>query len=262
MKKIISVVLAISIVISLISSAYCHSGRLDNDGGHNNTSDGTYHYHVGRWAGWIVQSKGIIPSPETGIFEPDLIKKVEKEMYNDIENHWAKDSIESVSNLGIFNGYPDGSFKPDVKLTREQTSKILCVGLDLDLDLNTSNINTYVDVSTDRWSYNYIETTKDYIKDYGDKFKPDIAITRQDSIVAMCKIASIYSNVLSSNEAREILKGKFTDYENVSSDNLVYVALAVELGLVKGYPDGTLRPDGTFSRAEAVTMLDRMMLKE
>lgn len=38
---------------------------------------------------------------------------------------WAKDSIYSMKNLGIINGYSDGSFKPDNNVTRAELAKIL-----------------------------------------------------------------------------------------------------------------------------------------
>ena len=39
---------------------------------------------------------------------------------NDYQNHWAKEDIEKMKELGIMSGFPDGSFKPDEILTRAQ----------------------------------------------------------------------------------------------------------------------------------------------
>ena len=38
----------------------------------------------------------------------------------DITNHWAKDNIERVKDLGIMHGFEDGDFKPDEPVTRAQ----------------------------------------------------------------------------------------------------------------------------------------------
>lgn len=50
-------------------------------------------------------------------------------IYNDIENHWAKDDILAVekANSKLFDGFPDGSFKPDEPITRGQLAKIIRV---------------------------------------------------------------------------------------------------------------------------------------
>lgn len=47
MKRFISAICIISTIILVSQSTYAHPGRLDKNGGHHKTSDGTYHYHLG-----------------------------------------------------------------------------------------------------------------------------------------------------------------------------------------------------------------------
>ncbi len=46
-------------------------------------------------------------------------------LFSDINGHWAKDSIEYVANLGLLKGYEDGTFKPDVKMSRAEVATVL-----------------------------------------------------------------------------------------------------------------------------------------
>lgn len=45
--------------------------------------------------------------------------------YNDITDHWAKENIEKMTENGLLNGYPDGTFRPDEPIKRAETAEIL-----------------------------------------------------------------------------------------------------------------------------------------
>jgi hypothetical protein len=51
------------------------------------------------------------------------------DMYKDLNNHWSKEYVEIIERHmpNIFNGFPDGTFKPDKPLTRGEIAKIICV---------------------------------------------------------------------------------------------------------------------------------------
>lgn len=55
-------------------------------------------------------------------------------LFSDIENHWAKAFIEQAAAAKMINGYPDGTFKPENKLTRTQAASILVRTLGLETD--------------------------------------------------------------------------------------------------------------------------------
>jgi len=60
---------------------------------------------------------GLVRLPD----EIPTIKKEEIKMeFKDIGNHWAKQEIEFITDKGIMNGYPDGTFQPDKALTRAE----------------------------------------------------------------------------------------------------------------------------------------------
>lgn len=57
---------------------------------------------------------------------PEKIDMEVKDMFKDIEkNRWSKEAIEWANNNGLIKGFPDGTFRPEDKLTREQICIIL-----------------------------------------------------------------------------------------------------------------------------------------
>ena len=76
--------------------------------------------------------------------------------YNDVpENHWAYTYIENATENGIFEGYEDGSFKPDKQLTHEELTKVIISLMKDKLnDIPSDNLNDDMpnrDYWTNRW---------------------------------------------------------------------------------------------------------------
>lgn len=79
----------------------------------------------------------------------DLDVKSERSRYKDVkEDHWAKDYITAATKAGIFNGNPDGTFKPNDKLTRAQMAKLLSAAYGFQA---TGNAHFY-DVKVGHWA--------------------------------------------------------------------------------------------------------------
>lgn len=97
-------------------------------------------------------------------------------------NMWAKESINALTNLGIINGYPDGTFKPNKDITRAELAVILSRILDLN-----SNIDTTVSFTDTKnhWAENAILALfkEDIVNGYSDdSFRPDKAIKRAEAV--------------------------------------------------------------------------------
>lgn len=151
------------------------------------------------------------------------------------------------------NGFPDGTFKPEDSVTREQVSKMALVSLKIDSTGHTTA--SYVDAANGRWSFPYIEeaTELGYMNGYGNGiFKPENNMTRAELATFMVRIAEKFGTIIKDSSA------SFSDVED-GSWYAEYVKKASAMGLIKGYPDGTFKPDSTVTRAEAVTMMNRML---
>lgn len=172
---------------------------------------------------------------------------------------WAKDAIEYFASRGIVQGDGNGNFEPENPVTREEFCKMLALTFQAPIELPSEP--TFEDVAADRWSYPYIEVCKTfltgYINPFGGKasFHPAEAATREDIAVALVRILG-----LSDDDVRDsnYLKDTFRDAQDVSPALADYVNIAAERGLIKGYDDGTLRPQQGITRAETVVLLNRV----
>lgn len=131
--------------------------------------------------------------------------------FNDISNHWAEDFIISASNAGYINGYPDGTFKPEGKVTYAESIAIMIRALGYNYDKDTAS----------NWYDGYIREMKIMDLDKGlGLFNPNTAITRGD-------VAIILWNMITYKEPatakQTILHGRFGEYDyihGVKIDNI------------------------------------------
>jgi hypothetical protein len=175
------------------------------------------------------------------------------------QNFWANDAIKNMASRGIVSGNPDGTFKPNDPLTRAQLAKLIT--LTFGLDLVTPEKATFSDVSSGLWSYQYIETAKDYLTGYFPMkgkpfFDPNSNATREDVAVALVRAMGLESGDI---DANSVLGSRFNDAEAVSPQLADEVALAVENKLIQGFPDNTFGPQLTIDRASVATLLYRVL---
>jgi len=110
---------------------------------------------------------------------------VEAAGFKDVpDTYWAKGQINYLVSKGVVEGFPDGTFKPETAVTREQFAKMICVAKGLKEYKPAKS--TFKDVASSRWSYGFVEAAvkAGYIKGYPDgTFKPENSITRQELAV-------------------------------------------------------------------------------
>jgi hypothetical protein len=187
------------------------------------------------------KSEPVAATPNAGTVTP----------FSDLSpDHWAYSYIESLVGKGIINGYPDGSFRPQNTVTRAEFAKmiVLARGWPLLSILEAS----FSDVSTNYWGYQYIETAKFYgvITGYPDgSFRPAAKIKRSEIATIIVRAAGFEINTTGN---------KFIDL-SPSHWAYGYILTAKNRQIVSGYPDGTFRPEGYTTRAEAAAMIERML---
>ncbi|XEC95806.1 S-layer homology domain-containing protein [Paenibacillus tarimensis] len=109
----------------------------------------------------------------------------------------------------------------------------------------------FADVTEEHWAYEEINTLKmmDIVQGYGDNtFKPNQSITRAEFVKMTVDTLGLEAQTTELN---------FTDKNELRAWSEEYVQTAVKAGLIKGYDDGTFRPNQNISRAEMVTILVR-----
>ena len=147
-------------------------------------------------------------------------------------------------------GYPDGTVQPEGEITRAEACTIFFRLLtDSSRDYYFSKTNDYTDVNAGDWFNNAISTLSNagIVTGYNDgTFRPNQPITRGE----MAKIIANFANLNKGTKS-------FTDLSGHWSKS--YVELAAGNGWIAGYPDGSFRPDQKITRAETVTMINRVL---
>ena len=179
------------------------------------------------------------------------------QVYRDVTPaHWAFDAINRVSATQWFSGYPDGTFRPDASITREEAMKVIVTFLGL--GLQTTTTSSYYDVDANRWSSPYIEAGKllfPKIERFNGQvpFQPDAPMKREDVMYALI-IAKKYNNEVTIVD--QSILNMFTDANSISANVKPYVAKAVEIGLVAG-KGSSIGAQDPLTRAEFATLLYR-----
>ena len=169
------------------------------------------------------------------------------------DKYWAKPNIDILVGKGGIAGYPDGTFKPANTITAGEFVKI---ALYLLPDVKIENVITGSD-----WYKPYAEKAieagivPDGMFDSKTWKQP---IPRQKMAVISIKVATALGEDMNI-ENREALEKKFSDYDKICQYCKESVINAVGKGIVGGYPDGTFKPEGSATRAEAAAMLVRVI---
>ena len=169
---------------------------------------------------------------------------------SDLNAHWAKNQIETWVNQDLASGYPDGTFKPDREISRAEFVSLVNRSFSIQ---NSNEKSSFIDVKTDDWFYRDVVAAKaaGYIAGYEDNtFKPDQEISRQE-------VALIVTRLLKLNTTSDLaLLDKFVDAKSIPSWSQASINAVVERGIIKGYPDETVKPFKAITRAEAIVCLN------
>lgn len=169
------------------------------------------------------------------------------------EYEWAKDAVEYCVNNKILSGMENGDLALGDNITREQMAKIFVDAFSLTAKSEEELI--FSDIAEDRWSYQYIYAFKDCIKKNWTKFKPTEEVTREEFASSLVLASGLKeSNLRNPN----LLDDNFDDYYLVDKDYKKLLTIAVERGYFLG-SDGVLRPNDLLTRAEACSLLYRVL---
>jgi hypothetical protein len=148
------------------------------------------------------------------------------------------------------DGYPDGRFGPGDAMTREQAAKLVVSALGA--EVSGYGYSKFSDVASERWSAPYIEYARrqGWLLGTGeDMFSPEREMSRAEFAAYLVRICAD-----SAYDERRF----FPDVP-AGAWYADYVEQAGALGLVEGMPDGRFYPMEPVTRAEAVTVLNRLL---
>ena len=159
--------------------------------------------------------------------------------------------LNKTDHFAYVIGYPDGTVHPNGQITRAEVATIFFRLLrDEVRDGAFTTSNSYSDVAYGKWYNNPISTMSalGIITGYPDgTFKPNKPITRAEFAAIAARFdetqsgkSATFSDVIGHWAAKEIGIAYYNDW-------------------IKGYPDGTFKPDQNITRAEAMTMINRVL---
>lgn len=173
----------------------------------------------------------------------------EETTYSDVAGHWAQSAILRWSDYGVLQG-SEGKFSPDGTLTRGQMAVILSRLLNLPAAPSAG----FTDVAPDAWYADGINrcAAAGILQGSEGKAMPEDPITREQAMVMLCRALGIAAEDVG-------VLAAFSDVSLISDYARPYVAALVKAGVVKGDANGLLNPLSKITRAEIVTMIDRLV---
>ena len=161
------------------------------------------------------------------------------------------DLLNDSDHFAYVIGYMDGNVRPYGLISRAETTTIFFRLLkDSVRDGNLLTSNTYTDVADDYWANTAISTMTGLGIVQGRStttFDPKAPITRAQ-FAAIC--ARFDTGKSSGTQTFSDIQGHWAEK---------YIERAAELGWIKGFEDGTFRPDTYITRAQAMTMINRVL---
>ena len=170
--------------------------------------------------------------------------------FTDMEGHWAKEAVEKLARQGMVNGFEDGTFRPEQKVTRAEFTKLLVTVFGLKA---AANYTEFTDVPAQEWYAPYIQTAAGLgmVNGAEGRFLPDQEISRQDAAVIL------YRYLDSIGKAPQQTK-EFADQDQIA-DYARQAAAALAGGGILNGSNGYFLPEQSATRAEAAKMMANLL---
>ena len=156
-------------------------------------------------------------------------------LFSDLpQSEWYYAYVNDLVNAGVINGYEDGTFRPQNKVTTGEALKMILLAAGY----------PEPEQVTDHWASGYHYQALDWgVIERGDIVDLDVSIDR-------AMMAKVVANAMGLDRMYD--SEPFADTQNL------YAAILYDWGITTGYEDGTFRPDRSLTRAELSTIVWRI----
>ena len=172
----------------------------------------------------------------------------------DTYGHWSEENVSEMYEKGLVTGVSESRFEPEREVTRAEFAKMVCNLLGIKpSEYSDKSLEVFADFENiPVWAEDYIKAVyyNNIItgKEDGELlyYEPQCQLTRAEA-------ATVITRILPQKLYKKSLE--FTDKDTIPSWANVGFKTLYASGLIEGYDDNTIRPNGKITRAEAVTML-------
>ena len=206
-------------------------------------------------AGTTTNDVSVETTPEAIRYAMALMRGIDVPQFTDVaEDAWYHDYVYDLVYRGVVNGMTATTYEPEGKLTRAQFVKLLACSLEEAETLKTYEGQHPFTDSEGHWAETYIAWAKDKGIVEGvsaTEFDPEAPITREQMATIFGRYALKQGIELPKSENAA---GSFPDADKISEYAREFVELMRIAGILNGYEDGTFRPQGNATRAEAAKL--------
>ena len=169
--------------------------------------------------------------------------------------HWAYQDIMACAEQGIVQGFSDGTFRPEEKVTDVQFIVMMT------RTFYAAQLNDVAVPAGQPWYYANVKVAEDVgMLKYGVD-----TLTMSDSAMNRYDMAFVLSttlfanNMLASLEQRNAARDSIKDATSIPNNRTIVVYNAYHFGIITGMADGTFSGTQSMTRAQACTVIMRMM---
>ncbi|MGI8500890.1 MAG: S-layer homology domain-containing protein [Hassallia sp.] len=137
----------------------------------------------------LMVATGIVP-PSNSPVSSSAIAQNPKANFPDTQNHWAQPFIQALAERKIVTGYPDGTYRPNESVDRDEFAAIIRQAFNQKKERNIASGSVYKDVPASYWAASAIEEAYEtgFMHGYpGGYFRPRKPVSRVEALVSLAQ---------------------------------------------------------------------------
>ena len=177
--------------------------------------------------------------------------------FSDTRAHWARPQIDHLKSRELLSGYPDGTYRPDAFVSREEFVTLVIKALNKESEARQLEKGQgFFSDTHQRWSRGFVDLAQELDITAGDgmgNFYPQRIVTRQEAVTLLVNALHNGEELTDEGENLFFDSGAIQDWARAS------VTYAHQRGIIKGFPDATFRPREPVTRAQVAVMLEQFL---